>query len=461
MRQLVRGGMDVARLNFSHGDQATHAENVRRIRAAAAELGVPVAILADLQGPKLRVGDMVDGGVPLTDGEEITLTTRNLIGCESGALPVQYDGLPSLVEAGERILIDDGLLELCVLATSETEIRCQVLVGGVLKSKKGMNLPGTSLNIPSITPKDRADLVFALAQGVDWFALSFVRTADEVRELQALTRAHSPTGETVPVMAKIEKPEAIENIDEIISVADAIMVARGDLGIEIRPEEVPMAQKRIIASCNRAAVPVVTATQMLDSMICNPRPTRAEASDVANAILDGTDAPMLSGETSIGAYPVAAVHTMARIAKEVEAGRPDAATSPALAMESQAASTVADAVSRAAYDAARDLNAATIVTPTSSGYTARLMSHYRPRSPIVAVTPSPVVQRRLMVYWGVTPLLAHRTQNTDDMIQHAVEAAQKQGLIREGDTVVVTAGAAGSRPGTTNLMKVQVVGQTE
>lgn len=457
LRQLMQTGMDVARLNFSHGDRAIHAENIERIRAAAVEVGKPVAILADLQGPKLRVGEMAGKGVPLSEGAQVTLTTDDVVGRGPEALPVQYKTLPRLVKPGDAILLDDGLMELRVLSTSETTIQCQVIGGGILKSNKGINLPHAPLDIPAITAKDRQDLAFALEQQVDWVALSFVRAAEEVMGLKQLIRFLSPTGESVPVIAKIEKPEALDHIDAIIDVADGIMVARGDLGIEIPPEEVPLAQKRIIQKCNQDGVPVITATQMLESMIQNPRPTRAEASDVANAILDGTDAIMLSGETSVGSHPVEAVRTMVRIAEEVEAHKSEVFVCPLRTPGTRDTHTVADAMTHAARETAHDLNAAAIITPTASGYTACLMSRYRPRSPIIAVTPSARVQRQLMLYWGVTPLLAPRTDNTDEMIAYAVQAARDHGLVKGGDTVVITAGAAGTAPGTTNLMKAHVV----
>jgi pyruvate kinase len=457
LRELILAGMDVVRLNFSHGDQASHAENIKRIRAAAAGVGKPVAILADLQGPKLRVGTMGGEGVLLVKDSDVTLTAEAVIGRGPEALPVQNKALPRLVKPGDRILLDDGLLELRALSTSDVAIRCRVVTGGLLESNKGINLPRAPLDIPAITTKDRSDLAFALQQGVDWVALSFVRAADEIMGLKQLIRSLSSTGEPVPVVAKIEKPEALGHIEDIIAAADAIMVARGDLGIEIPPEEVPLAQKQIIAKCNQAGVPVITATQMLESMIHHPRPTRAEASDVANAILDGTDAIMLSGETSIGAHPVEAARTMVRIAKEVEKHESEVFTCPFLAPGKRETRTVADAVTHAARETAHDLDAAAIITPTASGYTAHLMSRYRPRSPIVAVTPSLVVQRQLMLYWGVTPLLAPRTDNTDEMIAHAVEAARERGLVKVGDTLVITAGSAGTAPGTTNLIKVHVV----
>jgi pyruvate kinase len=458
LRQLVLAGMDVARLNFSHGDYVEHAENIERIRAVAKELDRPVAVLADLQGPKLRVGQMAGEGVLLARGSEATLTTDSVLGRDPTALPVQYLGLPDLVAPDDRVLLDDGLLELRVLSTTRTEIRCEIVVGGVLQSNKGINLPGASPNIPAITDKDRDDLAFALAHEVDWVALSFVRTADEVSALKELIGRLSPEQVRVPVMAKIEKPAALENIDAIIEAADAIMVARGDLGIEVSPEEVPVAQKRIIRACNEAGVPVITATQMLDSMIRNPRPTRAEASDVANAILDGTDGIMLSGETSIGAYPLEAVQTMVRIAVETEKHRAEEFTPVFAPVRQQKALSAADAVTHAAREIAHDLDAAAIVTPTASGHTARLMSCHRPRTPIIAVTPNRTVQRQLVLYWGVIPLHAPRTDNTDEMIAQAVRAAQDHGLVREGDKLVVTAGAAGSVPGTTNLIRILTVG---
>ena len=454
LRQLMLAGMDVARLNFSHGDQSYHGENIECIRAVSAEVGKPIAILADLQGPKLRVGVMEGEGVALTSGEKIILTTRPIVG-HGGEVPVQYAELPREVEAGDRILIDDGLLELQVLSTGETDIACQVITGGLLESNKGMNLPRASHAIPSITDKDRRDLRFVLEQQVDWIALSFVRHSDEVQELKGMIRELSAFGSPVPVMSKIEKPEAVDDIDAIVAAADAIMVARGDLGIETSPEAVPIVQKMIIAKCNSVGKPVITATQMLDSMIRNPRPTRAEASDVANAIFDGTDAIMLSGETAVGKYPLESVQTMVRIAQEAErselegAGRPHPLRRPM--------TSIADAISHAARETAWDLGAAAIITPTISGHTARVISKYRPHCPIVAVTPSPRVQCQLALYWGVRPLLCRRADTTDEIIAGAVRAAQGHGLVKQGNVVVITAGAAGSGPGTTDVMKVQVV----
>jgi pyruvate kinase len=460
LRELMLAGMDVARLNFSHGDQSFHGENIKRIRAVAAELGRPVAILTDLQGPKLRVGKMEGEGVLLASGEEVVLTTRPVVG-HSGEVPVQYAKLPQEVEPDDRILIDDGLLELKVLSVGETDITCRVITGGLLQTNKGMNLPRASHAIPSITDKDRRDLRFVLEQRVDWVALSFVRNSGEVRELKEMIRERSSAGSLsgadspVPVVAKIEKPEAVDDVDGIIEAADAIMVARGDLGIETSPEAVPIVQKMIIAKCNAVGKPVITATQMLDSMIRNPRPTRAEASDVANAIFDGTDAIMLSGETAVGKYPLESVRTMVRIAEEAErSGLHSAARHHP---PRRPVTSIASAVSHATYETACDLEAAAIITPTISGHTAQAISKYRPGCSIIAITPSPVVQRQLALYWGVRALLSRRTASTDETIAGAVRAAQEHGLVERGDVVVLTAGSAGSGPGTTDIMKVQVV----
>ena len=464
LRELMLAGMDVARLNFSHGDQSYHGENIEHIRAVAAEVGKPVAILTDLQGPKLRVGEMEGEGVLLVSGARVTLTTRPSVGQEdSGEVPVQYAELPRDVEAGDHILIDDGLLELEVLSTGETDIACRVITGGLLQTNKGMNLPRASHAIPAITDKDRRDLRFVLEQQVDWVALSFVRNSGEVRELKEMIRELSTSDSPVPVLAKIEKPEAVDDIDGIIEAADAIMVARGDLGIETSPEAVPIVQKMIIAKCNAVGTPVITATQMLDSMMRNPRPTRAEASDVANAILDGTDAIMLSGETAVGKYPLESVRTMVRIAEETERSgleglaRPHPLLGPSTSSGHGPATSIADAISHAARETACDLGAAAIITPTISGHTARVISKYRPHCPIVAVTPSPRVQRELALYWGVRPLLSRREESTDETIAGAVRAAQEHGLVKQGDVVVVTAGAASSGPGTTDIMKVHIV----
>ncbi|MEA3344994.1 MAG: pyruvate kinase [Chloroflexota bacterium] len=460
LRGLILAGMDVARLNFSHGDQEYHGETMARIRDAAAELGRPMAILCDLQGPKLRVGTIQEGGVVLKEGEEVTLTTRDVVG-HQGEIPVQYEDLPRNIEIHDRILLDDGLLELEALHSKETEVVCRVVVGGLLKSNKGVNLPRSSLSRPAITDKDRDDLRFMLEQGVDWVALSFVRSERDVERLKALIEDYNPQPIKAGVIAKIEKPEAVTRIDEIITAADGIMIARGDLAIETSPEEVPMVQKMIIAKCNASGKPVIIATQMLNSMIHNPRPTRAEASDVANAILDGTDAIMLSGETAVGDYPTASVHTMVRIAQQVERSQYNSfSPSRSAGSEDRRARgqrAIANAVSHAACQTAYELDAAAIITPTSSGYTARMVSRHRPKMPIAAIAHNARVQRQLMLQWGVHPLLAKRAEDTDQTIARAVRTARSSGIVKAGDTVVITAGSASSGPGTTDIMKVQVV----
>ena len=453
LEALIRAGMDVARLNMSHGDADFHSENIRRIRQLAEQLGKPVAILADLQGPKLRVGTMPPEGVPLVPGETLILTTEAIVGAV-GRVPVQYEHLPEAVKPGDRILIDDGLLELKVTGVLGNEIQTQVVIGGVLTSNKGLNLPRASLSIPAITEKDRENLKFALVEQVDWVALSFVRTAEEVLELKDTIRELSALGRPTPVIAKIEKPEAIENIDAIIAAADGIMVARGDLGIDMSTEAVPMVQKTLIHKCNQVGKPVITATQMLDSMIRNPRPTRAEASDVANAILDGSDAIMLSGETAAGKFPMLAVETMARIASETEIAQ---AALPKPPIAAHPVRTFAEAVAHASVATATDLNAAAIVAPTVSGDTACTIARFRPHCSIVAVTPSPITQRRLMLVWGIYPILAPRSATTDQVISDAVEAAQQHGYVNEGDIIILTGGSVGYGVGTTNLMKVHLI----
>jgi len=459
LRQLMEAGMDVARLNLSHSDQAWHTELVGRIRSVSAEVGRPVGILWDLSGPKLRVGKMQQGGVNLQPGEEIVLTTREVIGHDK-EIPVQYAHLPEHVRPGERILMDDGLLEVQVLAAEGADVRCRVIVGGVLDSNKGLNLPNASLAIPAITPKDRDDLKLGISLQVDWVALSFVRTADEVYELKEMIHEFAPNEPPTPVISKIEKPEAWHNIDSLIEASDGVMVARGDLGIETSPEQVPIMQKEIIAKCNVAGRPVITATQMLESMIHNPRPTRAEASDVANAVLDGSDAVMLSGETAAGLYPAETVRTMARIVEyaEVETATLGRARQPRGTIR---CCSIAEAVSHAATETASDLGAAAVITPTVSGYTARMIARYRPAAPIVAVSPSPVTLRRLTLVWGVCPVLSRRTNNTDEMTADAVRAGVEHGWVQPGQLVVITGGTAGSPPGTTNMMTVRVVAKRQ
>ena len=487
LAQLIDAGMNVARINMSHGDHNFHARNIHAIREIAQERNRPIAILVDLQGPKLRVGEMQPGGVPLTAGEELILTTEDIIGVP-GRVPIQNKEVPSSIEQGrldaraqaaaesnERILLDDGLLELEVLDATESTVRTRVIVGGTLEDRKGMNLPQTRLTVPSMTEKDRVDVDFALEHQADWIALSFVRTAADIHALRKVVQNRTPLGRATPIISKIEKPEAVENIEEIIQASDGLMVARGDLGIETSPEAVPMIQKMIIARCIGTDKPVITATQMLESMIRNPRPTRAEASDVANAVLDGSDAIMLSGETAAGVYPVESVRTMANIAQEAERVR--AVTQPHYRpsqqavdgffgtsasgsgqgndSHSRAAPSVAEAVSQATVNTARNVGAAAIIAPTARGATAKKLARFRPSVPIIAVTPSHLVYRQLALYWGVFPLMGQRMNTIDEMLEDAVRIALRAGFVQQGDVTVVTGGVVGGVPGETNLMTVR------
>ena len=451
--QLINQGMNVARINMSHGSHEDHRRTIALIREIAEKINKPVAILADLQGPKLRVGKMQMGGVRLTAGESLILSTEEFIGV-IGRIPIQYKKLPQLVNVGERILLDDGLLELEVEEKSETEIRTRVIIDGVLKDNKGMNLPDASLGIPALTKKDREDVIFAVKESADWIALSFVRNSDEVYELRKIIEDLMPGEHPIPVISKIEKPDAITNIDAIIEASQGIMVARGDLGIETKPESVPMLQKMIINKCHQAAKPVITATQMLDSMIRNPRPTRAESSDVANAVLDGTDAVMLSGETAAGAYPVQSVETMASIVQATEEARE---ANLDIAYRKPSVFTSAGAVCHATIQTAAETNASAIIAPTMSGNTAKLISAFRPSVPLIAVTPVPRVQRRLCLNWGTYPLLTQELTNTDDVVEDAIQVTVKNGLANVGDVVVLTAGLVGKGRGATNLMMVRTV----
>ena len=466
LEKLILAGMDVARINFSHGGHEVHAQNISRIRSTAQAAGKPVAILADLQGPKLRVGAMTGEGVVVQAGERVLLTTRDVSGERQpqagdvqAVIPVQYDKLPQDVQAGERILIDDGLIELRAEEVGTDHIRCMVVTGGIIQDNKGLNVPGSGLSIPAITEKDWEDVRFAMAEGIDWLGMSFVRSAEEVHELQDFLNRDQPAGSRILVMAKIEKPQALDAIEDIIDAADGIMVARGDLGIEIPTEKVPMVQKRLIRLSNAAGKPVITATQMLDSMIRNPRPTRAEASDVANAILDGTDAIMLSGETAVGKYPVEAVRTMNRIAEEIESATMTAPWETPSYIPA-APDDVTDAVSHATASTAYDLRVAAIIAATASGRTARNIAKYRPHTRIIAVTPNPIVQRQLTISWGVIPLLGPREQNTDRILQHSVNIAHDAGQVEVGQRVVLTAGVTPNMPGTTNLLTVELVKPT-
>jgi pyruvate kinase len=446
LRALASAGMDAARLNLSHGSHEEHAERAGHLRDVAEELGRPIALIADLQGPKLRIGDLPEP-VVLRTGDEVTVCAE---GSASGAdLPVAPAVIGEVLAPGHDVLIDDGLVRLRVDEVENDRARCAVVVGGKVSSHKGVNLPGIPIPIPSLTSKDHADLEFALGLGVDYVALSFVRSASDVRELRKLIEQ---SGAHTHVIAKIEKAEAIDMLDDVLGAADAVMIARGDLGVEIGPALVPLLQKRIILKALERGKPVITATQMLESMVHSAEPTRAEASDVANAILDGTSAVMLSGETAIGEYPVLAVAFMDRIACAVEPSMgyrhelPEANDDP----------TIGGAMSNAACDLAEALRARAILVPTFTGRTASAVARLRPRRPIVALTHVDWAIRQLALEWGVTPLLIPECQDVEDLWSRSIGAARDAGLVSAGDRVVITAGTAVNIPGSTNVIKVDI-----
>jgi pyruvate kinase len=450
--RLADAGVDIFRLNFSHGANDDKARVIDIIRTVAERRKKAIGILADLQGPKIRTGRMENGALPLRKGDSIAITTDEVLG-RKGVISTIYKSLPTDVRPGSRILLDDGLIEFRVQSVSGNTVHCTVVEGGILKDLKGINLPGVNVSSPSLTEKDRKDLEFCLEKRVDYIALSFVRKAEDVEDLKRIIQGR---GLSIPVVAKIEKPEAIRNFDAILKVTDAIMVARGDLGVEINAEKVPLIQKKIIRACNEAGKPVITATQMLESMILHPRPTRAETSDVANAIIDGTDAVMLSGETASGAYPVEAVKTMVKIACDVE--RSTLWLTPGLGPRK--GSTVAEAVAEAACHAANAVTAKAIVVFTQSGSTAALIAKYRPHLPIIAFAPSEEIRRRLSLYWGVRSQPVGAMSNTDQQIALVEKTLLETGF-KVGDIIVITMGVPLQSKGTTNLMKVHTLGSQE
>jgi pyruvate kinase len=446
LADLSRAGMDGARLNLSHGTHDEHRERARLVRATEAELGRPIALIADLQGPKLRIGEL-DGPVTLTRGDEIIVAGGERF--DDGELPVSPAVISEVLQPGHEVLIDDGLVRLRVDAIELGRARCAVLSGGVVSSHKGVNLPGVPIPIPSLTRKDMDDLELALDIGVDFVALSFVRSAADVRDLKALIQQ---AGSHAHVIAKIEKAEAVDALDDILAEADVVMVARGDLGVEIGPALVPLLQKRIIIAALERGKTVITATQMLESMIHQAEPTRAEASDIANAILDGSSALMLSGETAVGDFPVESVTYMDRIARAVEPSLgyrhqlPEASEEP----------TVAQATSNVACDLAEALRAAAILVPTYTGRTASVVARLRPRRPILGLTHHDYALRQMAIEWGVTPLLIPESSDVEDLWRHSLAAARESGLVEEGERVVITAGTAVNLPGTTDMIKVAI-----
>lgn len=460
LEQLMRAGMNVARLNFSHSTHDDHEQVIERVRTISARLNYPVAILQDLQGPKIRTGSLAEGKpATLVDGSLVTITTRPIIG-DAQTIPTTYQPLPQDVKIGDRILLDDGLLELRVVSTNETDVQCLVVHGGNLAVHKGINLPGVAVSSPALTEKDRHDLRFGIKHGVDYVALSFVRSPDDVREAkhliqQLLTEVYGDEKKRdVPLIAKIEKPEAVERLDEILAVTDGVMVARGDLGVEMPPEKVPLIQKHIIACCNERGLPVITATQMLESMVTNPRPTRAEVNDVSNSILDGTDAVMLSAETSVGAFPIEAVQMMARIALETEVNY-HTAVPPIHKHRS-----LAQAVSHAARALAEDTSVQDIVVFTRTGNTARLISKDRPRVPILAYTPSKQVYHQLALWWGVWPYRISMEATTEELIAHVEQRLQADKLVQQGEYVVIMGGMPIASQARTNFVKLHRVGNS-
>lgn len=450
---LIEAGCDVVRLNFSHGTHEEHAERIRRIRQVERNIGKTVAIMLDTKGPEIRTGDVEGGQIELLQGQAVTLTSEPIVGTAE-RISVSYKHLSRDVKVGQTILLDDGLIALKVEAIQGEDVVCRVQNGGLLKNKKGVNIPGVALDLPAVTEKDIADIHFAMDHHLDWIAASFVRKADDIF---AIRRILEERGQEIGLIAKIENAEGVQHAEEILSVADGLMVARGDLGVEIPAEDVPLIQKRLIQMANLAGKPVITATQMLDSMQSRPRPTRAEASDVANAIFDGTDAVMLSGETAAGRYPLESVQTMARIAERTEEALKDSLGERL--RHTNGTVSVTDIISRSACTAASTLGATAIVTPTESGHTARMVAKYRPSVPIIAVTPHDRVARRLKLVYGVTPLLGSTQSATDEMLVEAIDLALQQKLVRRGDLVIITAGVPLREPGTTNLMKVHVIGE--
>ncbi|MBP0724046.1 pyruvate kinase [Bacillus sp. RG28] len=451
--ELMNAGMNVARLNFSHGSHEEHAARIVNIREASKQVGKTVAILLDTKGPEIRTNDFENGQAELKTGEQVIITTEEVLGTAE-KFSVTYKGLVNDVSVGSHILIDDGLIGLEVTKIDGNEIYTKVLNSGLVKNKKGVNVPNVSVNLPGITEKDVSDIIFGIGQDVDFIAASFVRKAADVLEIRELLGQNNAGH--IHIISKIENHEGIDNIDEILEVSDGLMVARGDMGVEIPPEEVPLVQKSLIKKCNVLGKPVITATQMLDSMQRNPRPTRAEASDVANAILDGTDAIMLSGETAAGTYPVESVAMMNSIALRMEKSLQYDELYAKRQKENKG--TITDAIGQSVAATALNLEVAAIITPTESGYTAKMISKYRPKAPILAITHDERINRRLALVWGVETSMTEKANSTDEMLESAMNSAQNANFVHNGDTVIITAGIPVGETGMTNLMKIHVVG---
>ena len=455
LRELFKKGLNVCRLNFSHGDHAGHQKTIDNIKEVREELDLPIGIMLDTKGPEVRLGDFKDGPITLEYGDEFTLTTRDILGDEK-IVSQSYKDLPKDVEKGSIILIDDGLVELEVVEIlNDSDIKCRALNHGELSNHKGVNIPNVKLNLPSITGKDRDDILFGIKNDIEFIAPSFIRKAEDVLKIRKILEDNG--AEDIEIISKIENQEGIDNIDEILDVSDGVMVARGDMGVEIRTEEIPIVQKTLIRKANERGKSVITATQMLDSMIRNPRPTRAEVTDVANAILDGTGAIMLSGESAAGKYPIKAVETMQNIAIATE-NSDNYKELFDIKVDKDHVSTT-NAIGRATCTTAAELHASAIITATSSGHTSKAISKFRPKTPIIAATTKKSVMRRLSLTWGVYPVLSPYTDSTDDVIDYSIHSALEKGYVREGDLVVVTAGVPVGLAGSTNLLKVHTISE--
>ncbi|WP_455538052.1 pyruvate kinase [Terrisporobacter sp.] len=453
LTKLVQNGLNVCRFNFSHGSHEEHKERMDVVKKVRENLKKPVAILLDTKGPEIRTGNFSDPEVFLEEGSKFIITMEDVVGTKD-ICTVSYKGLAEDVKKGDLILIDDGLVGLRVEEVIGEEIHCIVENSGIVKNHKGVNVPGVKINLPALTPKDISDIEFGITQGIDFIAASFVRKASDVLAIREVLENNNATD--IQIISKIENQEGVDNLEEILEVSDGLMVARGDLGVEIPTEEMPIVQKQMIKKCNELGKPVITATQMLDSMIRNPRPTRAEVTDVANAIYDGTDAIMLSGETAAGKYPVEAVKVMATIAKRIERTLD---YDNILRSKGLNNTNVTDAISYATCTTAKSLTASGIVTSTSSGYTARMVSKFRPNTPIIAATPNERTSRQLSLSWGVYTVMCEKATNTDSLIDNSIEASKREGFIHDGELVVITAGVPTGVSGTTNLIKVHVVSE--
>ena len=454
LEQLVRNGMNVARLNFSHGSHEEHLEKIKTIKRLRRKLNVPLGLMLDTKGPEIRIGRFEEKEYFLKPDDIFTITTRDVIG-NKDIVSVSYEGLPNDVEKGSIISVDDGLIQLEVMEIKDgTDIVCRVQNNGVISNNKGVNLPGRVTNLPAITPKDVDDIKFGIENGIDMIAASFIRKKEDIYDIRKVLEDHG--GEDILILSKIESQEGVDNIDEIIEASDGIMVARGDLGVEIRTELIPLVQKEVIRKCNKAAKPVITATQMLDSMQRNPRPTRAETTDVANAIIDGTDCVMLSGETAAGKYPIESVRTMRNICITTELS--DDFEENIYQTEIDRKITTTNAISKSTCTIANQLDAKAIITCTSSGNTAKAVSKFRPKTNIIACTIDEKVARRLSVSWGVYPIIVEKAHETDELIERAIVGALKENYVQEGDLTVLTAGIPLGVSGTSNLIKVHVIG---